>query len=471
MRELFDSLNLTKWKYLQILGSGGGQAKTSDVQNVETGQIGVFRLLHEQKRGEKEIKRFVRELTILINPEYSHPAIIEILDYTKDAQNEPWYISKKGKSFKDYWGLFRTNNNPDSIVEKAVQIIRTLSEGLIKLHQNGVIHRDINPKNVVVIDEKAVLIDFGICFLFQEERISTDLVACMHGYDASSFFNDDIPTPWIDVFLLSQLLIWMVNKKPNLQGVRHWSHTNYIDGISYNNEKALRALTGKCSLPSTSPKNAGELVELIDNIFVTYPVNQNENDRSMSSILSVVSKNKNDTIAQFNDAFEEILSNIGLFTTIANQFEEGMVALADEMRKNEFKVQLLSNNTVKQFEKKYFESTQLKFESNYNSGTNYLNLNVESFTLHCQWTYMMYTNGAIGTNWNYRMYLAYAVCDPLDKLGRIKDPNRYIVPRNDGRIDLYDGNLNLLMTTTLPDILASIKEDLLDEKNWEIVSQ
>lgn len=468
-KEYFNELKLHNWDYAQDFGNGGGQATTIEVRNNESGHIGVFRLLREDKRREIDIKRFQRELSILTNPEYTHPSVIEILEYSKDTQN-PWYISRKGLSFKDYWKNIRQNNDPDSIVDKAIQVIKTLSAGLVKLHQKGIVHRDINPKNIVIINGDPVLIDFGISFLMEEARVSPDLVACMIGYDASSFNLENNPTPWIDVFLLSQLLIWMVNKKPEVQGVRHWNHTNYIDNISFEKEKALRALTGKCSLPSTSPNNAKELIQSIDSIFIKQTIKNIESKKDIAGILAVVSTNKNESIARFNDVYEVVLSNIGLFTEIAQQFEKGLLTIKDELKAEGLNASIINTCTAEQFQKDYFRNTKNEFKDDYDSGANYLNISIEAYTLHCRWAYKMYTNGAIGTDWNYRMYLAYMVCDPHDKIGRKKDPNRLLLPRNDGGVDIYDGKLMWLETTIIQNILGSIKVGLLDKDNWKIIS-
>ena len=44
----------------------------------------------------------------------------------------------------------------------AVQLIDQICEAVQELHQHGVIHRDITPANVIVAQDGAHLIDFGI---------------------------------------------------------------------------------------------------------------------------------------------------------------------------------------------------------------------------------------------------------------------------------------------------------------------
>ncbi len=46
---------------------------------------------------------------------------------------------------------------------EAVECIRQIGEALVEVHNEGVVHRDVNPKNIIRRrNGRAVLIDFGI---------------------------------------------------------------------------------------------------------------------------------------------------------------------------------------------------------------------------------------------------------------------------------------------------------------------
>src|SRR5436190_86459 len=66
-------------------------------------------------------------------------------------------------------------NNPDLNQDVALQIFIPLAEAVAYAHENGVIHRDIKPDNVLLADEKRpILTDFGIARVASMARITME---------------------------------------------------------------------------------------------------------------------------------------------------------------------------------------------------------------------------------------------------------------------------------------------------------
>jgi len=268
--KVFEALKLEYWSHKNISVGGGGQA-TGLVVYGSKGEKGVFRLAHCNSQEAKD--RFKRELNILTSPTFKHNNIIEILDYTKSPENEFWYISQLGESLHTYWSNYtQQEKDLDKKVTKAIDIILGLLDGLQVCHSHNpmIIHRDIKSKNVVLINNIPKLIDFGIAYDDGGEDISpVDKAAANRKSHDMQLYRGAEKIPWYDVYLMAQLLIWMVCENPLTTWERplNWRFVVFPIGISKSNVIKLKSIFALCSTPELAPKDASELIILIGNVF------------------------------------------------------------------------------------------------------------------------------------------------------------------------------------------------------------
>lgn len=316
--ESFDKLKLQNWT-LSGNFRYGGQANTIEVKNTD-GVAGVFRTLHRKKPD--DIKRFYRELKILTNPKYKHRNIVEILDYTKNL-NDQWYISRKGKQFEKYWEDFKGDNNPDKIALKAIEIIKKLALGLMPLHKEKVVHRDIKMTNLVVNNNEPQLIDFGIAYIEDEERITPLNNAAANKFSHQlQLMPGEVP-PWLDVFLLSQLLISMTSQRSvkNWEKPLDWRWIVFIAGIDFQIQEKIKAIIAICSNPYTSPQNAQQLIDLIDVLFYEKEIITME-DKNYDEIRKKIQAGKAISISKYSDDREMFEAQAPLFTLTVKKLED-----------------------------------------------------------------------------------------------------------------------------------------------------
>ena len=105
-------------------------------------------------------RRFVREARILAG--LSHPNIIHVIDAgTQDG----WaYYAMEYVEGTDFKHILREDKLP---LAEMLDIIVQMLKGLEYAHQNGIIHRDVKPANIMVdANGNARLTDFGIARLF-----------------------------------------------------------------------------------------------------------------------------------------------------------------------------------------------------------------------------------------------------------------------------------------------------------------
>lgn len=145
---------------------GGGQANATVVRHSD-GREGVFRTLKDSHNARSR-ERFCREIGILCG-RVEHRSLVKIFEWCLDGET-PWYIGELGDSFERWWCQWKRRKGRTSaeVVNMAVWVVRELASALALCHREGIIHRNIKPKNVVVKrgeeDPWPILIDFGVAY-------------------------------------------------------------------------------------------------------------------------------------------------------------------------------------------------------------------------------------------------------------------------------------------------------------------
>jgi serine/threonine-protein kinase len=151
-----------------LLGKGG-MSTVYKVRMPVTGKIVALKLLAPHPHlvallGDREIRnRFLGEAITLAR--LRHPNIVDVWD-CDEAEGTPFFIMEyycnnlgiiMGESYR-----LETPSRPLGI-DKAIHYGRQVLEGLSRLHQVELIHRDIKPFNVLLTDDdRAKISDFGL---------------------------------------------------------------------------------------------------------------------------------------------------------------------------------------------------------------------------------------------------------------------------------------------------------------------
>jgi serine/threonine protein kinase len=474
LKNYFQSLSLDAWTVIGNLTSGG-QADILEVKNKKTGQLGVFRTL--RRKNDNDISRFFRELEILTKTK--HPNIVKILDYTKDKEHQ-WYISKKGERFERYWKKYfdKNINNPDSLLLEAIRILSSLTDGLIDLHKQGIIHRDIKARNIVLDDNIPVLIDFGIAFITGEERLTPvdEAVANMYSPDPSLNFMEDVP-PWLDVFLLSQLLIWMVSvgtNKPNIQRPLDWRWVVYPK-FSDSNILKIKALTGLCSNFITAPKNASEFRILIDKLFgnTSMKINLKHLD-SVTQAREAIQKGISSQSIHFSEAHSLIESRLPFFISVCKELESGITNLVVDFGA-EFKIKENEKRFVDDFVNKFFDRVNDEVQPIYQTIFSFY-VGESSNSFGFGFSYILYTKKGIESSPQFKSIenipcIAFTLNGSNNKLNQNgKTKSYYVIPHDNGILMLQNGlTLEFIKEVTIVDIINMTQESITDPEVWETV--
>lgn len=146
-----------RYKILKLIG-GGGMSNVYLAHDIILSRDVAIKILRYDLSNEEELhRRFRREA--LSATSLTNPNIVSIYDVGEDGDMH--YIVMeyiKGKTLKQYIQEF----SPLSAA-RSVHIMKQLTSAIAHAHENGIIHRDIKPQNILMDEEGNVKItDFGI---------------------------------------------------------------------------------------------------------------------------------------------------------------------------------------------------------------------------------------------------------------------------------------------------------------------
>ncbi|MEM6797483.1 MAG: serine/threonine-protein kinase [Acidobacteriota bacterium] len=109
-------------------------------------------------------KRFLREAAI--SGRLDHPNIVTVHEYSGEAETP--YLVQEMLTGKDLRAVIKARQAWS--VDRRLDALIQIAEGLAYAHGQGVIHRDIKPANIRVLDSGRVkILDFGIAKLANDE--------------------------------------------------------------------------------------------------------------------------------------------------------------------------------------------------------------------------------------------------------------------------------------------------------------
>lgn len=327
---------LNEWQLTSAIDKKTGQAFAFFVTNKRTKEQGVLKVYNLKKRKNSR-DRFEREIKIL-DKYKGEDNIVEILGYDID---NGLYVTRKGKVLNEYWANVKKKSSGEELYSKAVDLLLKLSNGLSKLHLEGVTHRDIKPDNVIIINEEPYIIDFGICYESNSTRITLDGELMGNVEYSHNIMQSDLKEypSWLDNFQLSQLFLWMICNKKSSSWPRplDWRFVEYPKAIENNITliNKIRAFSAVCSDFYFCPKDASEMIVLIKNILKTENIPMNKSFKiDLSKISEAIKQGQSTSLLLRNELVSDYEVSKDLFKS---KLDEILGALVSESGKEDYK--------------------------------------------------------------------------------------------------------------------------------------
>ncbi|MGB5971458.1 MAG: serine/threonine-protein kinase [Spirulinaceae cyanobacterium] len=172
----------------------------------------VIKTLNDQALQGNEFERlqqvFIQEAFKLAKCQ--HPHIVEARELFKDQGL--WCMVTEYIEGEDL-----AKRSPQILPEaEALQYIQQIGSALIEVHDNGLLHRDVRPGNILIRrnTEEAVLIDFGLALDFDRELTKKRTEEIVSGFAAPELYSETAQRgPYTDIYALGATLYVLLTKE------------------------------------------------------------------------------------------------------------------------------------------------------------------------------------------------------------------------------------------------------------------
>ncbi len=177
MNDFINSRINNRYELRERIGAGG-MARVFTAWDTVLERIVAIKVLHEHLADDPNFKeRFIREARFIAR--LNHPNIVQVYDFDiTERDGFPLYYMVMsyvpGRSLRDL--LEEAKRNAHRLpADQILRIASNTADALDYAHQQGTVHRDVKPGNVLITQTgDAVLTDFGIARMIEGTRFTQD---------------------------------------------------------------------------------------------------------------------------------------------------------------------------------------------------------------------------------------------------------------------------------------------------------
>lgn len=156
-----------RYSIIRTLGEGGMANVYLAYDTILDRNVAVKVLRGDLASDEKFVRRFQREALSASN--LYHPNIVQIYDF--DQEDGQYYIVMEYVEGKTLKQLLKRRGS--LTITEVIDIMSQLTDGMAHAHDSYIIHRDIKPQNIMILDNGMIKItDFGIAMALNSTQLT-----------------------------------------------------------------------------------------------------------------------------------------------------------------------------------------------------------------------------------------------------------------------------------------------------------
>lgn len=269
-----DRLQNDKYIIEKQLGKGGFGV-TYKAKNTLLDMTVVIKTVNDEKikdpNNYKYLTRFKREAKVLAElSQQRNLNIVQVKDFFEESGIP--YLVMEFLSGESLGNLVRRQGRLSE--SQALQYISQIGSALEVVHNQGLVHRDAHPDNIMIIQDQAILIDFGIVGRIDPPYLTNEHPT--HYYFAPYEQREGSLDPKVDIYALAASLYYTLTannptpsierkyKNESLTPPRQWNpsisqevEVAILKGMNLEPEDRPQSMQGWLKLlPSTSSRNS-----------------------------------------------------------------------------------------------------------------------------------------------------------------------------------------------------------------------
>jgi len=221
-KDPFVGRTLDRYSILERWGVGGMGCVYVASHATLKDQRYAIKILYGELAGQREYaERFAREADACAR--LNHPNIVSVLDFGTTPERIDYMVMEfvPGRTLREV-----IQAEAPLPFQRAASIARQIASGLSFAHARGIIHRDVKPANVMVMEsdlgERVKLLDFGIVLELSPETsgrlTATGVALGTPVYMAPEQIRDVPIGPTADLYALGATLYEMITGRPPFDG-------------------------------------------------------------------------------------------------------------------------------------------------------------------------------------------------------------------------------------------------------------